>query len=431
MVDLLQHRLAAQTAPDLLEQRRVYVRALFDRVRKASLDLAAPLTAEDQQVQSMPDASPTKWHLAHPTWFFEAFLLARFVPDYAKLDERYHYLFNSYYEAMGDRYPRAQRGLVTRPNLAEVHRYRTHVDAYMRVLIDDAADVVLDLIELGCQHEQQHQELIVTDIKHVLSHSPLDPIYRKCAPRQPAAASGLSWYRYEAGLREIGHAGAGFAFDNEGPRHKVYVDAFQIASRAVTNGEYLDFIRDGGYANAALWLSDGWRIVNEQGWRAPLYWRERDGAPMEFTLAGLVPLDLAAPVTHVSQYEADAFAHWAGKRLPTEAEWEVAAAEVMAVGNFVECGAFHPQPAVDPTSGPTQMFGDVWEWTQSAYLPYPGFRAAAGAVGEYNGKFMSGQMVLRGGSCATPESHIRASYRNFFPPAARWQFSGIRLADGA
>ena len=429
VVDLLQHRLAVQTAPDLLEQRRIYVRALFDRVRKASLELAAPLSAEDQQVQSMPDASPTKWHLAHPTWFFESFLLARFVPEYAKLDERYHFLFNSYYEAMGERHPRPQRGLVTRPTLDDVHRYRTHVDAYMRVLIDDASEEALDLIELGCHHEQQHQELIVTDIKHVLSHSVLDPVYRACAPRTPEGASGLGWYRYEAGVYEIGHGVGGFAFDNEGPRHRVYAAPFQIASRAITNGEYLDFIRDGGYANASLWLSDGWRMANEQGWQAPLYWRERDGARFEFTLAGLVPLDLAAPVTHVSYYEADAFAHWTGKRLPTEVEWELAASGAEIAGNFVESGAFHPQPAVDPIDGPTQMFGDVWEWTQSAYLPYPGFRAPPGAVGEYNGKFMSGQMVLRGGSCATPLSHIRASYRNFFPPSARWQFSGIRLAS--
>jgi ergothioneine biosynthesis protein EgtB len=424
----MQHRLAVKPIP--VAQRRAGLRETFDRVRQASLALAAPLSPEDQQVQSMPDASPTKWHLAHPTWFFEAFILARFMPGYAPFDARYHYLFNSYYEAMGARHPRPERGLVTRPALADVQRYRAHVDDALRRLIDNNdAPELLDLVELGCHHEQQHQELIVTDIKHVLSHSALDPVYRPRPPRTHGAASKLTWHAYDGGLREIGHGGGSFAFDNEGPRHKVHVVPYKLASRAITNGEYLDFMRDGGYAQPALWLSDGWRLAQEDGWAAPLYWRQREDAWFEFTLAGVEPVDLAAPVTHVSHYEADAFAHWAGKRLPTEAEWEIAAASLPLTGNFVESSAFHPAQAAATPDAPAQMFGDVWEWTQSAYLPYPGFRAAPGAVGEYNGKFMSGQMVLRGGSCATPASHIRASYRNFFPPSARWQFSGIRLAD--
>jgi ergothioneine biosynthesis protein EgtB len=431
VVDLMAHRLAIKDAADALEQRRVQMRALFDHVRKASVSLAAPLTAEDQQVQSMPDASPTKWHLAHTTWFFEAFLLGRFVPGYAPLDERYHYLFNSYYEAMGARHPRPQRGLVTRPTLAEVHRYRVHVDAYMRALIDDAMEDALDLIELGCHHEQQHQELLLTDIKHALSQSALDPAYLARATRVVASGEELRWHRFDGGLYEVGHGGGGFAFDNEGPRHTVHVSAFNLASRAVTNGEYLAFMRDGGYTNSALWLSDGWRAVQEQNWQAPLYWRQQDDTWFVFTLSGLEMVDLAAPVTHVSHFEADAFAHWAGKRLPREEEWEIVASQLPQAGNFVESGAYHPQAAQGSTKVPLQMFGDVWEWTQSAYLPYPGFRAAAGAVGEYNGKFMSGQMVLRGGSCATPAGHIRATYRNFFPPTARWQFSGIRLASDA
>jgi ergothioneine biosynthesis protein EgtB len=400
-------------------------------VRAATEALCAPLSPEDCAVQSMPDASPVKWHLAHTAWFFETLVLEG-VPGYAVFDPAFRALFNSYYQSLGEPHPRPERGLLSRPSLDRVLDYRRHVDAGILRLLDRGAPAsALDVVELGLHHEQQHQELVLTDLKHALSRNPLRPAYRARAPEPAGRAQPLRWIRGEAGLREIGHAGPGFAFDNERPRHRVFVEAFEVASRPVTNSEYLDFVRDGGYSRAELWLSDGFAARAGRGWSAPLYWEERDGARLAFTLAGMAPLRPDEPVCHVSYYEADAFARWAGARLPTEAEWECAAAEAPLAGGFVESGRLHPAPSPAADRLPAALFGDVWEWTASAYAPYPGFRPLAGSLGEYNGKFMSNQMVLRGGSCATPERHIRRSYRNFFPPDARWQFSGIRLARDA
>jgi ergothioneine biosynthesis protein EgtB len=399
-------------------------------VRQATEALAAPLSAEDCALQSMPDASPVKWHLAHTSWFFETFLLSEQLPGYRPFDPLYRMLFNSYYNGVGARYPRPQRGLISRPGLAQVLAYRKHVDEHMLLLLErQPAEPVRRLIELGLQHEQQHQELILTDLKHLFSHNPLRPVYRATAASDSAALPRLQWQSYPGGIDYLGYQGEGFHFDNEAPRHRVLLEGFELASRLVTNGDYLAFMADDGYTRPALWLSDGWDTVCAQGWRAPLYWEERDGDWQQFTLAGECAIDLAQPVTHLSYYEAQAYAQWAGCRLPTEAEWEIAANSLPIEGNFVESGRLHPVvPPSSVSTAPQQMFGDVWEWTQSAYAPYPGYRPAPGAVGEYNGKFMVNQFVLRGGSCATPQAHIRPTYRNFFPPAARWQFSGIRLA---
>jgi ergothioneine biosynthesis protein EgtB len=406
--------------------------ARYRAVRAATEALAAPLSPEDSTAQSMPDASPVKWHLAHTSWFFETFVLEGAAPGYRPLDPAYRVLFNSYYHSVGAQHFRPERGLITRPGLAEVYAYRRHVDAHLLALLERGrlAPAQLAVLELGLQHEQQHQELILTDLKHLLSRNPTLPAYRPRAPEPARAAPPLVWLEQPAGLREIGHAGPGFAFDNEGPRHRVFVHAFALASRAVTNGEYLAFMADRGYERPELWLSDGWAAVQREGWRAPLYWTERDGIWHRFTLAGLLPVAESEPVTHVSAYEADAYARWAGARLATEAEWEIVAAGVRITGNFVDSGRLEPAPA-PAGPGPAQLFGDVWEWTASAHAPYPGYRPAPGALGEYNGKFMANQLVLRGGSCATPASHVRASYRNFFPPDARWQWSGIRLARDA
>jgi ergothioneine biosynthesis protein EgtB len=415
---------AATPSPDLA--------ARYREVRAATERLAAPLSPEDCTAQSMPDASPVKWHLAHTSWFFETFVLEAAAPGYRPLEPAYRVLFNSYYHSVGEQHFRPERGLITRPGLAEVHAYRRHVDAHVLALLERGrlAPAQLAVVELGLQHEQQHQELILTDLKHLLSKNPTGPVYRPRTPERPGGPAPLAWSSFPAGLREIGHAGPGFAFDNEGPRHRVFVHAFALASRAVTNAEYLAFMADRGYARPELWLSDGWATREREGWRAPLYWAERGGAWQRFTLAGWLPVAKDEPVAHVSAYEADAYARWAGARLPTEAEWEVAAAGAPVVGNFVEGGRFEPAPA-EPGPGPAQLFGDVWEWTASAYAPYPGYRPPPGALGEYNGKFMANQLVLRGGSCATPASHVRASYRNFFHPDARWQWSGIRLARDA
>ena len=407
----------------------------FARVRARTEALVAPLSAEDCCVQSMPDASPAKWHLAHTSWFFETFVLERDLPGYRAFDPHFRVLFNSYYHGVGAQHPRPQRGLLTRPSLDEVLAYRAHVDRHVAELLakgepgDAAAGV-----ELGLHHEQQHQELLLTDAKHLLAANPLRPAYRSDLARAVRGASPppLRWHRVETALREIGADGAGFHFDNEAPRHPLLVPAFEIASRLVTSGEYLAFVEAGGYAQPEWWLSDGFAAVCSEGWCAPGYWQHRDGAWHEFTLGGLRPLDLAAPVAHVSFYEADAFSRWSQARLPTEAEWEVVAATAPIAGNLAERDALHPLPLEgDAPGAPSQLFGDVWEWTQSPYVAYPGFRPAAGAIGEYNGKFMCNQLVLRGGSCATPGDHVRASYRNFFPPAARWQWSGIRLARDA
>jgi ergothioneine biosynthesis protein EgtB len=410
----------------------------FEAVRRDSEALAANLTPEDQSIQSMPDASPTKWHLAHTTWFFETFILTRLDPDYRVFDPAFAYLFNSYYEAVGPRHPRPQRGLLSRPTVDIVGAYRDHVGAAMARFIERAPEPAwrdaAPLIELGWHHEQQHQELILMDIKHVFSINPLLPAYQAPQPQIAAPAALLGWIELAGGLVEIGHPGPGFAFDNETPRHKVWLEPFRLAARPVACGEFLEFIEADGYRRPEFWLSDGWATVHEQGWEAPLYWlREDDGWSM-FTLSGRRRLNPAEPICHLSFFEADAFAKWAGKRLPTEAEWEIAAAGVAVTGNLADRRLFHPcaDSARLPENGdvlPRQMFGDVWEWTASPYMPYPRFRAAAGAVGEYNGKFMCNQMVLRGGAAVTPAGHVRATYRNFFPPSARWAFAGLRLAE--
>ena len=398
----------------------------YRSVRHATLRLVAPLSAEDCVVQSMPDASPAKWHLAHTTWFYETFVLAPHVPGYRAFDPAYRYLFNSYYEAIGKRHPRPERGMLTRPSLDEVLAYRRQVDDAILA----AAALPAALLELGVQHEQQHQELILTDVKHLLWRNPLRPAYQRQWPLTTISARRRGWLGFTGGLYEIGHAGPGFAFDNEAPRHRVWLADFEMASHPVSHGDFLDFIEDGGYRRPELWLAAGWQQVQERHWQAPEYWERRDGGWHTFTLHGMAPVDRNTPACHVSFYEAEALARWAGARLPSEAEWEVAVQATPLEGNFVESGALHPlAPRADPAPGVlAQAYGDVWEWTRSDYGPYPGYQPAAGAVGEYNGKFMSGQYVLRGGSCATPVSHARATYRNFFVPDARWQFSGLRLA---
>ena len=405
----------------------------YREVRDTSLDLAKPLSPEDCALQSMPDASPVKWHLAHTTWFFETFVLEGHATGYRHFHDSFRVLYNSYYNAVGDQHPRAERGLISRPALPDILAYRAHVDRSMAALLerDDLPEAAASVVELGLHHEQQHQELILMDVKHLVSLNPLRPAYRS-ATKQPdlSGTQPLRWQAYEEGIRWIGDRGEGFAFDNERPRHRAFLPAFELGSRLVTNQEFLAFVEDGGYERPDLWLADGFATVKGKGWTSPLYWEKSDGAWHEFTLAGLEPLLGNRPVCHVSYYEADAYARWAGARLPTEAEHEAAASEVPVEGNFLEEGALHPCPA--PPDGraqaPAQLFGDVWEWTQSSYAPYPGFRPATGALGEYNGKFMVSQMVLRGGACATPRSHIRPTYRNFFYPHMRWQFAGLRLA---
>ncbi|QHE85020.1 ergothioneine biosynthesis protein EgtB [Hydrogenophaga sp. BPS33] len=413
----------------------------FKAVRERSRALAAPLSPEDCQAQSMPDASPVKWHLAHVTWFFETFVLERFEPGFEPFEPAFRVLFNSYYNGVGEQFSRPQRGLITRPTLAEVWQWREQVDERIARLIEltDCAEA-LRLIELGLHHEQQHQELLLTDVKHLLSVNPLRPAYQRHWPLVSVASVAPRWIEQAHGLVEIGHPdGAGFAFDNESPRHREWLEPYALMNRLVTHGEWWDFVQDGGYAEPRWWLAAGWDWVRAQGVRAPLYWtlpHAPNALPSVFTLHGEAPLDPHTPVTHISHFEADAFARWAGAthtewrgaRLPSEAEWENAAALLPVRGNLQEGDTFHPLPARSDTRGLLQMYGDVWEWTCSSYSAYPGFQPAQGAVGEYNGKFMVNQTVLRGGSCATPASHLRASYRNFFPTDARWQFSGLRLA---
>jgi ergothioneine biosynthesis protein EgtB len=422
--------------------------ARYAQVRAQTVALAAPLSEADCQVQSMPDASPTKWHLAHVTWFFETFLLEPFEPAFRPHHPAYRMLFNSYYQGVGEQHPRPQRGLVTRPALAEVLAWRAQVDERVLALLGaGAAPALAERVELGLQHEQQHQELLLTDVLHLLSCNPLLPVYRPGAAQPVAAPAGalppaLDWVPHEGGLAEIGHHGAGFAFDNESPRHRHWLRPYALANRLVTQGEWAEFIADGGYREPRWWLAAGWDWLQAERIDSPLYWRRGDaGAWERYTLQGQLALQALAPVTHVSLYEADAYARWSAARLglplrlPTEAEWEHAAAPhaaaAIAGGNFLETQVLQARPAMEAVAaqpGLLQLYGDAWEWTASAYAPYPGFRPWAGAVGEYNAKFMIDQTVLRGGSCATPRSHIRASYRNFFPARARWQFSGVRLA---
>ena len=406
--------------------------------RQLSLALAAPLSDEDQTVQPMDDASPTKWHLAHTTWFYESFILKPNLPGYREFAADFEYCFNSYYESKGARQPRGRRGLLTRPSAQQVRDYRAHVDAELGRLfaegfVDDGPDPLVAMLELGINHEQQHQELLLTDILSLFARQPLRPAYREPQPKPEPQDAGepLQFSAFDGGIRGIGHDGTRFSYDNEGPRHDVLLYPYRLANRCVTNGEWLAFMQAGGYGEPLLWLADGWATVNAQGWDAPGYWEERDGVWHQMTLEGLLPVDPRAPVTHVSFYEANAFATWAGKRLPTEFEWEAATAGYEIAGNDLGTGALRPRPAAPSNGRLTQMFGDVWEWTSSAYLPYPGYRPAPGAVGEYNGKFMVSQNVLRGGSCATPAGHVRASYRNFFYPHQRWQFTGLRLAEDA
>jgi ergothioneine biosynthesis protein EgtB len=416
---------ARQLAPDGPQ-----LTAAYDAVRDQTRRLCTPLRAEDQVAQSAPETSPAKWHLAHTTWFFENFLLAPLLPGYRVFHPRFGFLFNSYYESVGEFFPRPQRGLLTRPTVEEIGEYRQYVDHHMRALLDqrDGANgaEIGARTTLGLHHEQQHQELLLTDIKHLFACNPLKPAYRDPPATDATAAIPMKWLQLDAGMRELGHDGGGFGFDNETPRHRRYLDACALGSRLVTNAEYMEFIDAGGYRQPTLWLSEGWRKVNDAGWTAPLYWENVDGHWWQMTLGGFRPVEAQSPVCHVSYYEADAYARWAGKRLPTEFEWEVAASGMEVDGNLLESGHLHPRPA---RASDTQFFGDVWEWTQSAYSPYPGYRPPEGALGEYNGKFMVSQLVLRGGSCATPASHIRATYRNFFYPQDRWQFMGIRLAQ--
>lgn len=410
--------------------------ARYDHVRGATEALCAPLEVEDYVVQSMPDASPVKWHLAHTTWFFEIFVLSAARPRVAAHAPGLSALFNSYYQSVGRPFERSRRGVLSRPTVEEVFRYRHFVDDAIRTVLGDRAaaprNTFAPVLLLGLNHEQQHQELILTDLLHAFAANPLKPAYRAAAPAEPAPAPPLKWVAFPGGLTEIGHSGTEFAFDNEMPRHPVFLQPFALASRLVTNSEYVAFIEAGGYRRPEWWLSDGWEAVQSRGWTAPLYW-ERNGKQWNvMTLGGVRPLEDHASVCHVSYYEADAYARWAGARLPTEAEWERAAGGQPVTGNFVESGLLTPAAAPRETHGAiTQLFGDVWEWTSSAYSSYPGYRPAAGALGEYNSKFMCNQLVLRGGSCASPASHLRPTYRNFFPPDARWQFSGVRLAGDA
>ncbi len=404
----------------------------YNYVRAVTGQLCEPLETEDYVIQSMPDVSPTKWHLGHTSWFFEAFVLSKADKNYEPLHQLYTYLFNSYYIQIGERWFRPYRGLLSRPTVKEIYEYRIFVDKNVQNFIEKADEKTYleyaPIIEIGLNHEQQHQELLLTDIKHVLSHNPLNPVYHKIEIVQKAKTPELKWIDFEGGILEIGHDGNGFAYDNETPRHKEYLTPFKLANRLITNKEYIEFIEAGGYEDATLWLSDGWATVEAEKWKAPLYWENKDGEWWSFTLNSFRKVEPKEPVCHISYYEAEAFARWKDTRLPTEAEWEVAAGDVLYKGNFVENQNYHPVPLQEEKDGLNQLYGDVWEWTQSSYLPYPGYKPLPGALGEYNGKFMSSQMVLRGGSCATSETHIRKTYRNFFPPHSRWQFTGIRLA---
>ncbi|MEO0464928.1 MAG: ergothioneine biosynthesis protein EgtB [Pseudomonadota bacterium] len=407
--------------------------AKYRAVRSDTDQLCDGLSEADAVVQSMDDASPAKWHLAHTTWFFETFLLKPHLPGYTEFDPAFGFLFNSYYEGAGERHARPQRGMITRPSLETVFAYRRHVDEAMSSLLRGYCPDILELATLGLHHEQQHQELLLTDLLHLFAQNPTHPAYRggEPLPMHNVEPDPLTWHQFDGGLVDIGADDGTFHFDCEGPRHKALVHPFELASRTVTAGEWIEFIEDGGYVTPSLWLSDGWARVQSDGWSAPLYWAHENATWQSMTLRGFQPVDHAAPVCHVSYFEADAFASWIGARLPTEFEWEHAAAKTPVTGNLVTSGRLRPRPQRGGETSPVGLFGDVWEWTSSAFLPFPGYKPLDGTVGEYNGKFMSGQMVLRGGSCATPDGHIRSSYRNFFQPEKRWQYSGLRLARDA
>jgi ergothioneine biosynthesis protein EgtB len=442
----------APSVPPSPETSATEVLGRYRTVRAVTEGIAAPLAPEDCVVQTMEDVSPTKWHLAHVSWFFETFVVEPHLAGYRPLNPQYAYLFNSYYVQAGERHCRDRRGYISRPTVDEVYEYRAYIDRHVAELLETAPEETLEtvapLIEIGLNHEQQHQELMLTDIKHVFSVNPLRPAYRD-RPPETAPAGPLAWVPFDGGLHEIGHDGTSFTYDNETPRHRHYLEPYRLADRLVTNGEYLAFMDDGGYERADLWLSEGYATARESGWSEPFYWEKRDGRWWIFTLAGMREVDESEPVCHVSYFEADAYARWAGARLPTEQEWEVAALELPVRGNTFDTGRLHPAPAgrasdavasgvstVGSPAGerpppPRQMYGDLWEWTRSQYSPYPGFQPLPGALGEYNGKFMCNQFVLRGGSCATSASHIRPTYRNFFVPDATWQFMGIRLARDA
>ncbi len=430
-------RLKLMTSPGASGRKlsRSILGETYRRVRGITEEICRPLQVEDHVIQSMPDVSPPKWHLAHSTWFFETFLLLPGLTGYRPVAERYSYLFNSYYKSLGSHLSRAQRGLISRPNLQEVWEYRNQVDRAMDAFIS-GADVatwtrLAPLLELGLHHEQQHQELLLTDIKHIFFANPLRPVYREQSSPAARRVPPIRWQEFPEGMVWLGQAEGTFGFDNERPRHRVHLQGFRLALRLVTNGEYLEFIQDGAYQNPALWLSDAWELIQAEAWEAPLYWENSEGPWRRMTLSGMQTLEAGAPVSHLSFYEADAYARWAGKRLPTEAEWECAAGAVPVEGNFYDSAYLEPRGAAGQGSGLQEIYGDVWEWTQSPYTPYPGYHPPAGPVGEYHGKFMCNQMVLRGGSCLSSASHLRPSYRNFFPPAARWQCSGLRLAEDA
>jgi ergothioneine biosynthesis protein EgtB len=404
----------------------------YKNVRAFTEKLCEPLETEDYVIQTMPDVSPTKWHIGHTSWFFEAFILDKANPSYKSIHPLYTYLFNSYYIQVGERWLRPNRGLLSRPTVKDIFEYRKFVDENVLKLIEKADEKIFNkfapIIEIGLNHEQQHQELLLTDIKHVLSINPLNPVYSAREVIVQNDFPEMKWINFDGGIFKIGNKDNEFCYDNETPRHKEFLNPFMLASRLVTNGDFIEFIEDSGYENAPLWLSDGWAIIENEKWRAPFYWEKKDGEWWNFTLNGFRKVNPAEPVTHISYYEADAFAAWRNLRLPTEAEWEVASGKHNYEGNFVDEEIYHPTALQNEKDGLNQLYGDVWEWTRSPYSPYPGYKPLSGALGEYNGKFMSSQMVLRGGSCATSQTHIRNTYRNFFPPHSRWQFMGLRLA---
>ncbi|WP_281657822.1 ergothioneine biosynthesis protein EgtB [Halobacillus sp. Cin3] len=414
-----------------METTHQSVLSLYAETRTITEKLVQTLKTEDFVVQAAKHVSPTKWHLAHTTWFFEKFILEVYIPDYRHYNEAFLFLFNSYYETVGEFHPQERRGLITRPTVEETMDYRRHVDQEMsRLLAERVGDADIDgLVEIGLQHEQQHQELILMDIKYNFSYNPLYPVFKEQVDASYGRAPELSFFEFKEGIADIGHNGEGFAFDHEGPRHKTYLHPYRIANRPVTNGEFIQFMESGGYEQPEHWLSDGWGTVKENQWKHPQYWVNKDGEWHMFTLSGLQKIDLDAPVSHVSFYEADAYARWSGRRLPTEQEWEHAMEKLEVDGHFMEHEQYQPHSIYKGDGTMEKAYGDVWEWTQSPYVPYPGNKPLDGALGEYNAKFMANQLVLRGGACVTPQSHIRATYRNFFHPEMRWQFSGFRLAE--